>query len=113
MVKILAGAWLLMTAGLAQAADVPLKAPPLPPPAPVFNWTGLYVGADIGGAWGTSTTSSPLANNPGCFVTILPCYLPSLVADINNQSAPPEFQFGARRLRDRLQSSTRIFRGRR
>ena len=87
MMKILAGAWLLMTAGLAQAADVPLKAPPLPPPAPVFNWTGLYVGADIGGAWGTSTTSSPLANNPGCFVTILPCYLPSLVADINNQSA--------------------------
>jgi outer membrane immunogenic protein len=87
MMKILAGAWLLMTAGLAQAADMPLKAPPLPPPAPVFSWTGLYVGADIGGAWGRSTTSSPLANNPGCFVTILPCYLPSLVADINNQSA--------------------------
>jgi outer membrane immunogenic protein len=83
--QIFAGAWLLVTAGFAQAADMPLKAP-LPPP-PVFSWTGFYVGADIGGAWDSSTTSSPLANNPGCFVTILPCYLPSIVADINNQSA--------------------------
>jgi outer membrane immunogenic protein len=87
---ILAGALLLITAGLGQAADMPLKAPPAPPPLPpppVFNWTGFYVGADIGAAWGSSTTSSPLANNPGCFITILPCYLPSVVADINNQSA--------------------------
>jgi outer membrane immunogenic protein len=86
---ILAGAWLLATAGLAQSADMPLKAPPAPRPAslPVFSWTGFYVGADIGGAWGSSTTSSPLTNNPGCFVTILPCYLPSIVTDINNQSA--------------------------
>jgi outer membrane immunogenic protein len=85
--QILAGALLLMTAGLAQAADMPLKAPPAPqPPPPVFSWTGFYVGADIGGAWGRSTTSSPLTNDPGCFVTILPCYLPSVVADINNHS---------------------------
>jgi outer membrane immunogenic protein len=83
----LAGASLLMTAGLAQAADMPLKAPPAPPPPPVFNWTGLYVGADIGGAWGRTTTSSPLSNDPGCFVTILPCYLPSIVTDINNHAA--------------------------
>ena len=36
---------------------------------------------------GSSTTSSPLTNDPGCLITILPCYLPSAVADINNQSA--------------------------
>src|SRR5208282_50413 len=36
---------------------------------------------------GRSNTSSPLANNPGCFVTILPCYLASIVTDINNQLA--------------------------
>jgi outer membrane immunogenic protein len=83
---ILASALLLMTASLSRAADMPLKAPP-PPPPPVFNWTGLYVGADIGGAWGRSTTSSPLTNDPGCFVTILPCYLPSALTDINSQSA--------------------------
>src|SRR5262245_23232044 len=36
--------------GAAQAADMPLKAPP--PAAPVmFNWTGFYIGAHVGGAW--------------------------------------------------------------
>jgi outer membrane immunogenic protein len=83
---ILASGWLLAAAGLAQAADMPLKAPP-PPPAPSFSWTGFYVGADIGAAWGSSTTSSPLANDPGCFVTIIPCYGASTVADINSHAA--------------------------
>jgi outer membrane immunogenic protein len=81
---ILASGWLLAAAGLAQAADMPLKAL-LPPP--VFNWTGFYVGADIGAAWGSSTTSSPLANDPGCFVTIIPCYGAGTAADINSHSA--------------------------
>jgi len=36
--------------GAAQAADMPVKAPP--PVAPVmYNWTGFYIGAHIGGAW--------------------------------------------------------------
>jgi opacity protein-like surface antigen len=35
-------------AGSAFAADL---APP-PPPVPVFTWTGLYVGGQIGYAWG-------------------------------------------------------------
>jgi outer membrane immunogenic protein len=34
----------------AQAADMAVKARPLPP-APVFNWTGFYVGAHVGGGW--------------------------------------------------------------
>ena len=33
--------------GSARAADLPVKAPP---PAPVFNWTGCYVGGYVGGA---------------------------------------------------------------
>jgi outer membrane immunogenic protein len=56
---ILAGAWLLMIAGLAEAADMPLKA--LPPPAPVYTWTGLYLGMNAGGGtansgWCTNAT---------------------------------------------------------
>jgi outer membrane immunogenic protein len=35
--------------GAAQAADMPVKAPP-PPPAPVYLWTGCYVGGNIGWA---------------------------------------------------------------
>src|SRR5215510_6319992 len=32
------------------AADLPVKAPP-PPPAPVWTWSGPYIGAHIGGGW--------------------------------------------------------------
>ena len=35
--------------GTAVAADLPVKAPPIV--APVFNWTGCYVGGYVGGAW--------------------------------------------------------------
>jgi outer membrane immunogenic protein len=40
----------VMLGGAAQAADMPVKAPP--PPAPVmYNWNGFYIGGHIGGAW--------------------------------------------------------------
>jgi len=38
---------------LAQAADMAVKAPP-PPPAPVTNWSGFYLG--INGGWGGGNT---------------------------------------------------------
>lgn len=40
-----------LAASAAQAADLPLKAPPIAPP-PVFSWTGLYLGVEGGGGWG-------------------------------------------------------------
>jgi outer membrane immunogenic protein len=41
----------LQFSGVASAADMPLKAPP--PPAPVYyNWTGFYLGVNLGGSWG-------------------------------------------------------------
>jgi len=40
----------------ALAADLPTKAPAYsPPPTPMFNWTGFYVGIEGGGTWGSST----------------------------------------------------------
>lgn len=40
----------------ASAADLrlPVKAPP---PSPIFSWTGFYVGAEVGYAWGRDTTA--------------------------------------------------------
>lgn len=35
----------------------PAPAPPPSPPAAVFSWTGLYVGGQIGYAWGNENTS--------------------------------------------------------
>jgi outer membrane immunogenic protein len=40
----------------ASAADMPVKA--LSAPAPIFNWTGFYVGANGGGIWSHNNVSS-------------------------------------------------------
>src|SRR5262245_2892036 len=39
-----------MLGGVAQAADMPVKARPAPAPV-MYNWTGVYIGAHVGGAW--------------------------------------------------------------
>jgi outer membrane immunogenic protein len=41
--------------GVAQAADMPLKAKPLAGAG--YNWTGCYIGGDVGGAWSRMDTS--------------------------------------------------------
>jgi outer membrane immunogenic protein len=47
---LVAGAALTALIGTpALAADMALKAPP--PPAPVWSWTGCYIGGSVGGAW--------------------------------------------------------------
>ncbi|MGD9543776.1 MAG: outer membrane protein [Methylocystis sp.] len=52
---VAAGLALALVAGSAFAADLPhYKGPPLPPPPPMFSWTGLYGGVNIGGAFGNA-----------------------------------------------------------
>jgi hypothetical protein len=41
----------------ARAADLPLKAPPAP--LPLYNWTGFYLGANLGGAWTNGNMNIP------------------------------------------------------
>src|SRR6516165_9635953 len=41
------------------AADLAVKSP-LPPPIPVFSWTGFYIGANIGGAWANNSWTDSL-----------------------------------------------------
>ena len=43
----------LTAAGSAGAADLAVKAPPL---APVYDWTGFYIGVNGGYSWGNSST---------------------------------------------------------
>ncbi len=49
---LLASAGAMALAGTAFAADLPLRAPPPVYVAPVFSWTGFYVGGQLGYAWG-------------------------------------------------------------
>jgi len=52
----------IVTTG-AMAADLPVKAPPMV--APVWNWTGFYIGANGGYSWGRANTSIlPLTGSP-------------------------------------------------
>src|SRR5262249_55205634 len=41
----------------AAAADVPIRTPVYAPPVtlPLYNWSGLYLGANVGGAWSNRT----------------------------------------------------------
>ncbi|QBR71807.1 porin family protein [Beijerinckiaceae bacterium] len=43
-----------LTSSAALAADLPSRAPPpiYVPPVPIFTWTGIYVGGQVGYAWG-------------------------------------------------------------
>jgi outer membrane immunogenic protein len=74
--KFIVAAGLSLALGqMALAADLPqrpvYKAAPMMSPVPVYNWTGFYVGGNVGGAWGnveatdvtTGATVSP--NNSG------------------------------------------------
>jgi outer membrane immunogenic protein len=54
--SVLAGILIgLASAGAASAADIPLKAAPVA--APLYNWTGCYVGGNAGGGWGRIDTT--------------------------------------------------------
>ncbi len=48
---------LIAAVGAAYAADLPYREPPpaYAPPVPIFTWTGLYLGGQIGYAWGSDT----------------------------------------------------------
>ena len=35
----------------ANAADLPVKAPPMAPPVILYNWSGIYIGGFAGGLW--------------------------------------------------------------
>ena len=61
--------------GAASAADLPVKAYPKAPAAiaAVYNWTGFYVGANVGYGWGnhhTNLTSDPALVGPN-FIALL------------------------------------------
>jgi outer membrane immunogenic protein len=64
---LLASAALVSFAGAASAADMPARMPtkaPVPYVA-LYNWTGLYIGANIGYGWGRDTAGGTSTNLNG------------------------------------------------
>ena len=66
---LLASVGAIALAGSAFAADLPSRAPPpvYIPPAPIFTWTGIYIGGQIGYAWGTNNVN--VGDNFGRFAS--------------------------------------------
>ena len=53
-----------LAASQASAADLPRKAPAYVPPAPPpLTWTGCYIGANLGGAWGRFRLEGPFGGS--------------------------------------------------
>jgi len=46
---------LLTTSGSVFAADMAIRKAPPPLPIPIYNWTGFYIGGNLGGAWSNGT----------------------------------------------------------
>jgi outer membrane immunogenic protein len=55
MKRILLSALLIASSVPAFAADLPRKAAPMPPPLPIYNWSGFYIGANLGYSAGRSS----------------------------------------------------------
>jgi opacity protein-like surface antigen len=61
MKNLVLGSVALIVIGMSSAfaADMPVKAPPPPAPAAPYNWSGLYVGGNFGGAWTSGNLKPP------------------------------------------------------
>jgi outer membrane immunogenic protein len=59
-------------ADLAPAAAPIVKAPALMSPAPVANWTGFYIGGNVGGSWGHISQSNSSVTTDGSLTTGVP-----------------------------------------
>jgi len=69
---MMAAAFALAAGGQAFAADFPAPGPLPPPPAyipiaPIYSWTGFYIGLNGGGAFGNSNWLDPVLGNSGNF----------------------------------------------
>jgi outer membrane immunogenic protein len=52
-------AFVLLAAASAEAADMSVR-PAYAPPPPVYSWTGMYWGANVGYSWGKSKYDATL-----------------------------------------------------
>jgi outer membrane immunogenic protein len=58
--------------GGAMAADMAVKARPMVAPVAIYNWTGFYVGGNVGYGWGNADTFVNPLPSAAVFVNLLP-----------------------------------------
>ena len=92
MKKFLAGVALAaLLGGSASAADLAYKARPLPPPIPVWSWSGFYIGINGGYSVGTDDFTQNLV--------VVPSPLVAIVSNTNSTIAPKAIRYQANGLK--------------
>ncbi|MGY4504253.1 outer membrane immunogenic protein [Bradyrhizobium sp. GM24.11] len=74
---LLAVASVVLGAASVQAADLAAHYTKAPAMAPAYNWTGFYVGANVGGQWGSANPSTSTVFDPSGY------FAPSSVPAVN------------------------------
>ena len=84
------------------------KAPP-PPPAPVYNWTGFYIGGNVGYGWGNANTdltaNGNVTSHPTC--GCVPTDIPASFAFADSDAARPQGVIGGGQIGYNYQFSPR------
>jgi outer membrane immunogenic protein len=92
---LIATAALIALINSALAADLPnVKGPPVFTPPPAFSWTGFYVGANAGAAWGDFDNSYMVPGSPSP-PNFLPADAAALSTNGSNTFRPVGFTGGA------------------
>ncbi len=79
----------LLFGGSAMSADIAYPKAPLPPPAPLaYDWSGVYIGAHVGGGWETTRFADPDAysNLVNCCIFIGTTQLGNAPTNANSSS---------------------------
>jgi outer membrane immunogenic protein len=78
-------------AGSAFAADMPLKAPP---PVLAYDWSGIYIGGVVGGAWGHIDSSDPGLGLIGTLINVPVVQTTTNSSFIGGVEGGDRYQFG-------------------
>jgi outer membrane immunogenic protein len=79
-IAAVAGSALLTGIVTASAADMAVKAAPIPMAPAVFSWTGFYIGANVGGAWTNNNGGSDFGPLFPPFIVLAPqAAIPTLI----------------------------------
>jgi outer membrane immunogenic protein len=90
--RLLAGiAITAVMAGSAFAADMPVKAPP---PVLAYDWSGIYIGGVIGGAWGHIDSSDPGLGLIGTLINVPVVQTTTSSSFIGGIEGGDRYQFG-------------------
>ncbi|WP_234678884.1 outer membrane protein [Bradyrhizobium monzae] len=93
---LLAAAMVVLGTASVQAADLAAQYTKAPVMAPGYNWTGFYVGANIGGQWGSAdpTTSTVFAPTGYFAASSVPAIAAVGAQNVNSSSVTGGFTAG-------------------